>query len=70
MIKKNLFFLLFLIIVPFLKAQVAHPYSLHYFLLNIENKKVQMVYMNVQPVTANDKIIILLQGKNFNGYFL
>ena len=50
-------------------AQVTYPYPLHYFSLNIENKKVQMAYMDIKPEKANGKNIILFHGKNFNGYY-
>ena len=63
---------LFLLLFLFLKntiAQVTYPYPLQYFLLNIENKKVQMAYMDIKPANANGKNIMLFHGKNFNGYY-
>ena len=63
---------LFLLLFFFIKnttAQVTYPYPLHYFLLNIESKKVQMAYMDIKPAIANGKTIMLFHGKNFNGYY-
>lgn len=66
--KAFLFLLLFLFVKNTI-AQVTYPYPLQYFLLNIENKKVQMAYMDIKPANANGKNIMLFHGKNFNGYY-
>lgn len=66
--KAFLFLLLFLFVKNTI-AQVTYPYPLQYFLLNIENKKVQMAYMDIKPANANGKTIMLFHGKNFNGYY-
>ncbi|MES1219069.1 MAG: alpha/beta hydrolase, partial [Bacteroidota bacterium] len=60
----------FLLLLPaaFLHAQVKYPAPLHYIHLRIENKKVKMAYMDIPATTAGDKTILLLHGKNFNGY--
>ncbi|MGZ8557846.1 MAG: alpha/beta fold hydrolase [Chitinophagaceae bacterium] len=67
--KAVLFFLLFAGISKLVNAQVKYPYPLHFFSLNMENKKIQMAYMDVKPASANGKTIILFHGKNFNGYY-
>lgn len=51
------------------QSQVVYPYPLHSFTLEVEHKKVQMKYMDVKPVAANGKTIILFHGKNFSGYY-
>lgn len=61
--------LLLLIICKSTDAQVNYPYPVHYFSLNIENKNVQMAYMDIKPEKANGKNVILFHGKNFNGYY-
>ena len=66
--KAFLFLLLFLFVKNTI-AQITYPYPLQYFLLNIENKKVQMAYMDIKPANANGKTIMLFHGKNFNGYY-
>src|SRR5690349_4851614 len=60
-----------LLFVPALKsfAQVEYPYPSHFFHLIIENKSLQMAYMDVSPDKSNGKTIILFHGKNFNGYY-
>lgn len=50
-------------------AQLVYPYPLQSFSLTIENKNVQMVYMDAKPATANGKTIMLFHGKNFSGYY-
>lgn len=68
--KSKFFLFLFLFsVVQQTTAQVIYPYPLQSFSLQIENKNVQMVYMDVRPVIANGKTIILFHGKNFNGYY-
>lgn len=53
-----------------LQAQVNYPYPVHQFSLQIEGKTVSMSYMDVPPFpSANGKIVVLLHGKNFNGYY-
>src|SRR4051812_5320684 len=69
MIKK--LFLLTLVI-PFslcLSAQVTYPYPPQHFNFSVENKNVEMAYMDIAPSIPNGKTIILFHGKNFNGYY-
>ena len=63
------FFLCLFLVVKNTNAQVIYPYPLHSFTLNIEHKKLQMVFMDIKPVVANGKAIMLFHGKNFNGYY-
>ncbi|HEY0058673.1 MAG TPA: alpha/beta hydrolase, partial [Flavisolibacter sp.] len=62
---------LFLIfIAPVAKSQetkYSHPVS--YISLNIEQQQVKMAYMDVKPAKPNGKSVLLLHGKNFNGYY-
>lgn len=64
-----LFCLVVLFFVNKTNAQLVYPYPLQSFSLTIENKNVQMVYMDAKPAVANGKTIILFHGKNFSGYY-
>jgi pimeloyl-ACP methyl ester carboxylesterase len=68
---KKLVFL-FLVVVPgiFIFAQdLKYPYEVRYITLNIEKKPVKMAYMDVPGKNLNGKTVVLLHGKNFNGYY-
>lgn len=69
MLTKAFLFLFLSLVIKNTIAQVTYPYPLNAFSLNIENKKVQMAYMDIKPAAANGKTIILFHGKNFNGYY-
>lgn len=61
--------LVFLVIFLPVKAQVLYPYILNKISLYPERKKAEMAYMDVQPTIASKKCVLLLHGKNFNGYY-
>ncbi|MBC7872432.1 MAG: alpha/beta hydrolase [Ferruginibacter sp.] len=68
--KERIFlFLFFCIFFDYTQAQVTYPYPLQNFSLTIENKRVEMAYMDVIPPSPNGKTVILFHGKNFNGYY-
>jgi pimeloyl-ACP methyl ester carboxylesterase len=46
-----------------------YPFPVQYLSLTIQGQPVKMAYMDVQPVSANGKVILLLHGKNFNGAY-
>ena len=51
-------------------GQVTYPYPVRRIRLAMDNTVAQMAYMDVSPGSnANGKIILLLHGKNFNGYY-
>ncbi|HMK03726.1 MAG TPA: alpha/beta hydrolase [Ferruginibacter sp.] len=50
-------------------AQVTYPYPVKYFPLSIENKEVQMAYMDIAAQTPGGMTVFLFHGKNFNGYY-
>lgn len=53
-----------------LSAQVSYPYASQQIDLIIEGKTVHMSYMDIAPNDAGaSKTILLLHGKNFNGYY-
>jgi pimeloyl-ACP methyl ester carboxylesterase len=51
------------------QAQVEYPYPIQKFSTTLENKTVQIAYMDVSPDTIPKKTVVLLHGKNFNGYY-
>ncbi|GAB3893265.1 alpha/beta hydrolase [Larkinella knui] len=64
----------FLLCIPFDTAVaqsggVDYPYPVRFFNLTIESKPVRMAYMDVKPAQPNGKTVLLLHGKNFNGYY-
>ena len=51
-------------------SQVSYPYPIQKINLSVENHSVQMAYMDVKPFSSfNGKVVVLLHGKNFNGYY-
>lgn len=51
-------------------SQVQYPRPLKYVNLVIESRQVQMAYMDVKPPdSTTKKTVLLLHGKNFNGYY-
>jgi len=71
MVVKSIFFtLLFWFGALSSHSQVNYPYSVHFFKFSVENQNVKMAYMDVAaPANSNGKTILLLHGKNFNGYY-
>lgn len=62
--------LAFCLVLSTVRAQkVTYPYPLHLHTLLLENKLVRMAYMDILPVAANGKTVILFHGKNFNGFY-
>ncbi|HEY8898414.1 MAG TPA: alpha/beta hydrolase [Niastella sp.] len=58
-----------LLITVILQAQVEYPYPLQHFNITLENKPVQIAYMDARPDSGNNKTVLLFHGKNFNGYY-
>ena len=52
-----------------LQAQIEYPYPVKYFKVTLENRPVQIAYMDAQPDSATNKTVLLFHGKNFNGYY-
>lgn len=51
-------------------SQVIYPYPVRRIKLATGNITAQMAYMDIAPVSgANGKTVMLLHGKNFNGYY-
>jgi pimeloyl-ACP methyl ester carboxylesterase len=68
--KKLLFFLIFFATVFHSFAQpISYPHPVHYFNILIEGGSYRMAYMDVAPSKPNGEAVILLHGKNFNGYY-
>jgi pimeloyl-ACP methyl ester carboxylesterase len=45
------------------------PWPQHYLSLNVQGKLVDMAYMDVSPAKPNGQTMLLLHGKNFNGWY-
>jgi pimeloyl-ACP methyl ester carboxylesterase len=46
-----------------------YPYVVKFLSLNIEAQPVKMAYMDVASSRPNGKTVVLLHGKNFNGFY-
>lgn len=51
-------------------AQAAnYPHPVRFVSLTIEGQPAKMAYMDIAPAAPNGKTVLLLHGKNFNGYY-
>ena len=79
---KNLFLSLFIFATSLLAAQeselqlldlqlanYAYPYPVSTIIIDVQNQKLEMAFMDVKPKNYNGKNIMLLHGKNFNGAY-
>ncbi|MET0636734.1 MAG: alpha/beta hydrolase [Chitinophagaceae bacterium] len=68
---KSFFFLLLVFFQGSLFAQstVVYPAPVKYLQLTIEQQPVRMAYMDISPLQPNGNTVLLLHGKNFNGYY-
>ena len=69
MLYKHLVVVLCLLSTIYTHAQVEYPYPVQKFSITLENKPVQIAYMDAKPDSPWHKTVILLHGKNFNGYY-
>jgi len=47
-----------------------YPYPVHYFPVTLEDRSLQMAYMDVPPSgSGNGRTALLLHGRNFGGYY-
>ncbi|SJZ77014.1 alpha/beta fold hydrolase [Sediminibacterium ginsengisoli] len=56
----------------FSKAQepvIDYGYPVRYMNLTLEQQQVKMAYMDVMPEKPNGETVLLLHGKNFNGFY-
>lgn len=49
--------------------QLPYPHAVQYVNLQIEGNLLKMAYMDVTAANPNGKAVLLLHGKNFNGYY-
>ncbi|MDQ3021784.1 MAG: alpha/beta hydrolase [Bacteroidota bacterium] len=49
--------------------EIVYPYPVRYLNFIIESKEAKMAYMDVMPADPNGQTLLLLHGKNFNGYY-
>jgi pimeloyl-ACP methyl ester carboxylesterase len=50
-------------------AQVTYPAPLQFISLQNERKTVKMAFMDIASSSSSGKAVVLLHGKNFNGYY-
>jgi pimeloyl-ACP methyl ester carboxylesterase len=63
-----LLFLLFMVLKA--GAQPLYPYPVLKITLPLDDSTAQMAYMDAKPMeSSNGKTVVLLHGKNFNGYY-
>lgn len=48
---------------------VTYPFEVHYLKLRIQNQTLEIAYIDIQPEKFNNKNVVLLHGKNFNGAY-
>ena len=67
---KKTFLLLssFLFATLLFSQSIVYPYPVKFLTLSIEQQPVKMAYMDVAPAKPNGQWVVLLHGKNFNGY--
>lgn len=50
-------------------STVTYPFPVQFKELKTQGQNLNMAYMDVKPEKANGKTVVLLHGKNFNGYY-
>lgn len=50
-------------------TSVKYPFAVSFKILKSQKQTLKMAYMDVKPKQSNGKTIVLLHGKNFNGYY-
>jgi len=48
---------------------IIYPHPVKFLTLTIEQQPVRMAYMDIAPAKPNGQLVLLLHGKNFNGYY-
>ncbi len=79
---KNILILLSLVLIQITFAQneklepldinlenYEYPFPVNYINLNIQSEKLKMAFMDVKPQHPNEKVVMLLHGKNFNAAY-
>jgi pimeloyl-ACP methyl ester carboxylesterase len=67
--KKILFSFLCFIAITLSAQTINYPCPVKFLSLSIERQTVKMAYMDVPSSKPNGKAVLLLHGKNFNGYY-
>ena len=68
---KYFLYLAFALVISFSGSaqKLKYPYPVRYIQLQIEQRKIRMAYMDINPAKPNGSTVILFHGKNFNGYY-
>jgi pimeloyl-ACP methyl ester carboxylesterase len=67
--KKILLLVLCLNAIIVMAQSLEYSYPVNFITLSIEQQAVKMAYMDVPSSKPNGKSVLLLHGKNFNGYY-
>jgi pimeloyl-ACP methyl ester carboxylesterase len=49
--------------------EVSYPFQVNVFQFESQRQTLEMAYMDVIPDKPNGRVVLLLHGKNFNGYY-
>lgn len=68
--KKQLLLFAFVVTCLSINAQkLTYPHHVSFLSLQAEGQMMKMAYMDVKANTPNGTVVLLLHGKNFNGYY-
>jgi len=67
--KKTVALLTLIFAVKVVFGQLRYPYQVNYIPITTEQQEAKMAFMDLIPSAPNGKTIVLLHGKNFNGFY-
>lgn len=50
-------------------SNYSYPFPVQYYEFQSQRQKLKMAYMDVQPLVPNGRVVVLLHGKNFSGFY-
>lgn len=50
-------------------SSVSYPFEVHFLSLHVQEQDLKMAYMDIRSSKPNNKCVVLLHGKNFNGAY-
>src|SRR5689334_19860084 len=62
-------FSVFVLCLHAFSQSLQYAYPIQFLNLTIEQQRARMAYMDVPPAKSNGQTVLLLHGKNFNGYY-
>jgi pimeloyl-ACP methyl ester carboxylesterase len=67
--KLPIFLIVLITVINSFAQQLPYPHPVQYLNIQIEGKNHRMAYMDVAASKPNGEAVVLLHGKNFNGYY-